>query len=43
MGSVSWTDAGVELQKEGEADVNAAKVEKKVESTIDAGSAKLKT
>jgi hypothetical protein len=39
----SWTESGTTLQKEGEAEVKAAKVEKEAGAVIDSGVGKIKS
>lgn len=39
----SWTASGTELQKEGEAEVKAAKVEKEMGAVVDSAAGKLKS
>ena len=39
----SWTAAGTELQKEGEAEIRAAKVEKEMGAVVDSAAGKFKS
>ncbi|WVO16362.1 hypothetical protein L204_104037 [Cryptococcus depauperatus] len=43
LGSASWAESGSKLQKQGEQEVDAAKAQKAVEATVDAGVGKVKS